>query len=94
MTPEDWGKPFVRSLGFLLGGDTISSPDERGQRVLGDAVLVLIDAHHEPMDFSFPQDHPTGSRLGIHTDAEAPQPLPHGLRLSARSLVALTQPPG
>jgi isoamylase len=54
MGQEDWQKPFVRSLAFLLGGDAIPTPDERGQRIVGDALLVLLNAHHEPVQFTVP----------------------------------------
>jgi glycogen operon protein len=54
MRKEDWEKPQVRSLGFLLGGDAIASLDEQGQRIAGDTLLVLLNAHHEPMMFALP----------------------------------------
>jgi isoamylase len=54
MRKEDWEKPDVRSLGFLLGGDAIASLDAQGQRVVGDTLLVLLNAHHEPMTFALP----------------------------------------
>jgi glycogen operon protein len=54
MRKEDWEKPYVRSLGFLLGGDAIASLDEQGNRVVGDTLLVLLNAHHEPMAFALP----------------------------------------
>ncbi len=54
MTPEDWEQPYVRSLGYLLGGDTIATSDERGQRVVGDTLLVLMNAHHEPVSYTLP----------------------------------------
>jgi glycogen operon protein len=54
MRKEDWEKPYVRSLGFLLGGDAIATLDDEGQRIVGDTVLVLMNAHHEPMSFLLP----------------------------------------
>ena len=54
MRKEDWEKPYVRSLGFLLGGDAIASLDDQGNRVVGDTLLVLLNAHHEPMTFALP----------------------------------------
>jgi isoamylase len=54
MGPEDWERPFTRSLAFLLGGDAIPTLDERGQRIIGDALLVLLNAHHEPIRFAVP----------------------------------------
>jgi isoamylase len=54
MTREDWEKPYVRSIGFLLGGDAIAALDDRGRRIVGDTLLVLLNAHHEPMTFHLP----------------------------------------
>ncbi|XXF79585.1 glycogen debranching protein GlgX [Myxococcaceae bacterium GXIMD 01537] len=54
MTREDWEKPYVRSLAFLLGGDAITTPDDAGNRIVGDTLLVLLNAHHEPVEFLLP----------------------------------------
>ncbi|MGQ0506915.1 MAG: glycogen debranching protein GlgX [Myxococcaceae bacterium] len=55
MVQEDWDKPFVRSLGLVLGGDAIPSPDERGQRIVGHTLLILMNAHHEALSFKLPE---------------------------------------
>jgi isoamylase len=60
MGAEDWQKPFVRSLMFSLGGDAIPSLDERGQRVVGDGLLILMNAHHENVSYTLPPP-PEGS---------------------------------
>ena len=54
MTEEDWRQPYIRSLAYLLGGDTIATPDERGERIVGDTLLVLLNAHHEPVAYTLP----------------------------------------
>ncbi|QSQ17828.1 glycogen debranching protein GlgX [Myxococcus landrumensis] len=54
MRKDDWEKPYVRSLAFLLGGDAIAAPDEEGNRIVGDTLLVLMNAHHEPISFLLP----------------------------------------
>ncbi|MCY1043800.1 glycogen debranching protein GlgX [Corallococcus sp. bb12-1] len=54
MKREDWEKPYVRSLAFLLGGDAIATPDDEGYRIVGDTLLVLLNAHHEPITFLLP----------------------------------------
>ena len=54
MTEEDWSHPFVRSLGFLLGGDAIATTDPYGNKVSGDTLLILMNAHHEPVQFVLP----------------------------------------
>jgi isoamylase len=54
MTEEDWRQPYIRSLAFLLGGNTIATPDERGERIVGDTLLVLMNAHSEPVHYTIP----------------------------------------
>jgi len=53
MTEADW-QSFVRSLAFLLGGDAIDTPNERGIRIIGDTLLVLMNAHHEVVQYRLP----------------------------------------
>jgi isoamylase len=95
MSQEDWQKPFIRSLAFLLGGDAIPTPDERGQRVIGDALLVLLNAHHEPVRFTVP--HAAEGRhwvLEFYTadDARGPEPVPGGhFELTGRSLAVFRE---
>ncbi|OJH34314.1 glycogen debranching protein GlgX [Cystobacter ferrugineus] len=96
MSSEDWQKPFVRSLAFLLGGDAIPSPDERGQRIIGDALLVLLNAHHEAVSFTVPP--PTeGKRWVIQlytaSDELGPDaPVPPGrFELIGRSMAVFRQ---
>ncbi len=54
MSEEDWRQPYIRALGFLLGGDAIATPDEHGQRIVGDSLLVLMNAHHEKVVYTLP----------------------------------------
>ncbi|PTL81971.1 glycogen debranching protein GlgX [Vitiosangium sp. GDMCC 1.1324] len=99
MSPEDWRKPFIRSLAFLLGGDAIPSPDERGQRIIGDALLVLLNAHHEPVRFTVPPPA-EGSRWVIEfytaDDQRGPEePVPAGaFELTGRSLAVFREVSG
>ena len=54
MTADDWREPFARSVAFLLGGDTIGSLDARGERIVGDTLLVLLNADHNPVTYRLP----------------------------------------
>ena len=54
MSQSDWQAPFTRSFGFLLGGDAIPTLDESGRRIVGDSLLVLMNAHHAPVQFVLP----------------------------------------
>ncbi len=54
MQKQDWQKPVLRSLGFLLGGDAISEMDETGRKVVGDTLLILLNAGEVPVPFTLP----------------------------------------
>jgi glycogen operon protein len=54
MTDDDWNQGYVRSLGLRLAGDAIEERDEKGRPILDDTLLVLLNAHHEPVLFTLP----------------------------------------
>ncbi|HKZ04790.1 MAG TPA: glycogen debranching protein GlgX [Methylomirabilota bacterium] len=54
MSDTDWGTDFVKCLGVRLAGDLIGHVDERGEPVTGDSLLLLLNAHHEPLPFTLP----------------------------------------
>jgi glycogen operon protein len=98
MTKEDWVKPAVKTLGFLLGGDAIATPDERGNRVVGDTLLVLLTADPQGLTFKLPaiewgadwelllDTARTGSGPDTRTRAGG------RVELSGRSLMILSRP--
>ena len=63
MTPQDWQKPWISALAFMLGGDAIPMTDERGERLLDDGLLILMNAHHEPIAFKLPAEAEGGPWL-------------------------------
>jgi glycogen operon protein len=98
MTDEDWQKPFARSVAFLLGGDSIHTPDEHGQRIVGDTLLVLLNAWHEPVTYVLP-DVEWGLSWEILLDTAGASDLKRDLveargavPVEARSLVILSRP--
>ena len=98
MTEEDWKKPFARSVGFLLGGDAIATPDEHGERIVGDSLLVLMNAWHEPVRCALP-DVAWGREWEILLDTAGAtdskrDPVAAGgsVSVEARSLVLLARP--
>jgi len=54
MTDETWNAEFVKSLGVLLAGDAIEELDERGQPIVGDTLLVVLNAHDDKVPFTLP----------------------------------------
>jgi glycogen operon protein len=98
MPAEAWQQPFVRSLGFLLGGDALVVPDEFGRRVVGDTLLVLMNAHHEDIAFTLPRiDWGEAWETVVDTGAEGDParlktPARGKVNVKGRSLVILRRP--
>jgi isoamylase len=95
MNPEDWQRPWLASIGLMLGGDAIRMLDEKGQRVVGDGLLVLMNAHHEPVTFSLPEDGSGTWLLELDTaDSAKPADTPcaGAYQVGARALALFRQP--
>ena len=54
MSDDAWAAGAVRSLGIRLAGDLIGDLDERGEPVVGETVLLLLNAQDEPASFALP----------------------------------------
>jgi glycogen operon protein len=54
MKPEDWHDPERRVLGMLVLGQPEDEVDERGRPILGDPVLLLVNAGSRPCSFTLP----------------------------------------
>ena len=94
MTDDAWGAPFVHCLGVRLSGDAIDEHDERGERVLGDTLLVLLNAGDEEIQFRVPPvatNHYWEEVIDAANGHHGPQPINGGTEypLQPRSLVVL-----
>ena len=54
MSDEDWTHYFARSVMVFLNGDKIREPGDRGERIVDDSLLVLLNADSEPLEFTLP----------------------------------------
>jgi glycogen operon protein len=72
MTEEQWQAGFAKSFAVFLNGDAIPSPTQRGERVVGDSLLLLFNAHYERLDFVLP-DGPFGRRWALLLDTNVPE---------------------
>ena len=54
MSDGDWDAGFVKCLGIRLAGDLINDENERGEPVVGETLLVLLNGHWEPISFTLP----------------------------------------
>jgi glycogen operon protein len=99
MSEEAWSTGYVRCLGVRLAGDLIDDVDERGEPVQGDSILLLMNAHYEPIPFTLPVRY-AGQEWERVLDTADPhgesvsRPAGEPYALQGRSMVVLrTQPP-
>ena len=102
MSDEDWSNSEARCFGLRLAGDAIEELDDRGNRIADDTLLVLLNAHHEPISFTLPA-HRRKVRWEVVSDTYQPNLDPKKRRLMRggeiydlqnRSLVVLRLPRG
>jgi isoamylase len=71
MTDEEWALGWVRCLGVILNGETIGEVDEGGEPIKDDTFLILLNCHHEPIQFFVP-DPPGAGQWEIVIDTNDP----------------------
>ncbi len=55
MDAEDWQAPGARCLGWFLGGDAIATREPTGAKIMGDTLLVFMNAHAEGVTLMLPE---------------------------------------
>ena len=94
MTDHMWNAQEVRRLGVRLNGDAIYELNERGEPIVGDTLILLLNADKEPVSFVLPSRTPE-ERWETLIDTADPWLLSRRLRagdryqLQARSMVVL-----
>ena len=97
MTDEEWAGGWQRALGMRLDGDALDVVDERGRRVTDKTLLLMLNAHHEPIEFSLPTFN-TDKSWAVVFDTNRPElkegdetlAPPQSITLAGRSLVLLS----
>jgi isoamylase len=54
MSDDGWSAGFVRSIAVRLAGDAIDEVNERGERLVGDTLLLLFNADANEIAFTLP----------------------------------------
>jgi glycogen operon protein len=67
MTDEQWHAPGVRTLGLQLAGDAIDDRGPRGERVVDDTLLIILNADEKPVAFTLP-NHEVAKRWEVVFD--------------------------
>ena len=55
MSDDDWRAGFAKSLAVFLNGRAIPTLNERGEPVTDDSFYLMFNAHHEPLEFTLPE---------------------------------------
>ncbi len=70
MTLAEWQQSTLHGFGFRLCGQAMDEVDERGEPITDDTLLVLLNAHADPVDFVLADAHP-GARWELLVDTAA-----------------------
>ncbi|MEV0949321.1 glycogen debranching protein GlgX [Promicromonospora sp. NPDC050249] len=97
MDDTDWHQSYARTVAVFLNGDAISETGGRGERVVDDSFLLLLNAHSGALDFTLPPGaYGKAWTVVLDTDGSA-EPgtvldAGTGLTVTGRSVVVLTRP--
>jgi glycogen operon protein len=99
MQEGDWQRDDARAISVFLNGDAISEPDLRGEPVVDDSFLVLLNGNYEPVDFLLPPEE-YGENWTVAVDTTSvpgeppaePHPAGTTVQLEARATLVLTRP--
>src|SRR5204862_5242978 len=69
MTDSAWQDPELRTLGALLAGDQLRSPDPLGNRRVDSSFVLYLHAGSEPVDVVLPVDGAQHYVTVFRTDA-------------------------
>jgi isoamylase len=68
MTPEEWNAGWVRCIGVRLNGRTLEDVNGVGEPILDETYLILLNPHHEPIQFYMPRvNHGTAWQVVLDT---------------------------
>ncbi len=54
MDEDDWNSTEPTRIGMFLNGSAISTRDRYGERITDESFLVIVNTHHEPVDWVLP----------------------------------------
>jgi len=70
MSEADWGNGFARALALLWHGDRIREVSDRGEAIVDDDFLILLNADDEKVAFTLPPEHRGNWIVAATTDGE------------------------
>jgi isoamylase len=91
MTDAQWRAHGVRAIGLRLAGDAIDERGPRGERVVDDTLLLLLNAGDEAVEFRLPTTVHDGWLLAFDTRSPEPPAMADGERQPAGSIYRLIE---
>lgn len=55
MSEAEWNNPHILTVGMLLSGKAIAELSQRGERIEGDTLLLMMNAYHDRVSFVLPK---------------------------------------
>ena len=94
MSEAEWKLPHARVLGALLSGRKLPERGAKGEPVEDDDLLLLLNAHHDPVGFALPGSDGAPWSVLVDTSLAPAHAVPAGTSyaLQGRSLVLLSRP--
>ena len=90
MQHDDWTPETGRVLGMLLHGEAADQLDERGRRVEGDTLLLLVNGGDRSRQFTLPKLQPGLWRQLVNTARPGHRRVGDGVLLARHSLILLS----
>ena len=100
MTDEDWESSWERCIGMFLAGQAHDEMDEKGEPVVDDTLLLILNSDHETVAFTVPPSLRDG-QWEVLVDTRQPEMSPERprmvsasepLEIAGRSLLLLRLP--
>jgi isoamylase len=89
MLEQDWKLPYARCFGMLMVGQRLAERDEHGNAMVDDDLLLLLNAHHEAIEFTLPGE---GWTAVLDTAIDPPAPAaPYPLQPRSLALLVRSQ---
>ena len=96
LNEDAWNSGWVRTLGMMLNGATLDATDQLGNKITDNSFLLLLNAHHEAVNFVLPLPPQDGIWQCILNTNRLETPFKKStarrrLRLEGRSLILLLE---
>ena len=74
MSDSDWHSQTARSLGVLMSGRMTDEVDEQGREIIGDTMLLLMNARQRPVPFTLPLQNEPRAIWKVELDTALSKP--------------------